>query len=121
MKETINPMHKLCGAKSRTNNNLPCRNYTMKNGRCRMHGGSSTGPKTNQGKKSIAQARTTNGLRTKDMLAEKKKYREIVRDTDSILAGVQTRIDRWRRMEAGDEDAICELTKEAFGEAPRDC
>lgn len=34
---------KLCGAKTRSGN--PCKNYAMANGRCRMHGGKSTGPK----------------------------------------------------------------------------
>lgn len=32
-----------CGAKTRTGE--PCKNYAMANGRCRMHGGKSTGPK----------------------------------------------------------------------------
>lgn len=34
---------KLCGAKTRSGE--PCKNYAMANGRCRMHGGKSTGPK----------------------------------------------------------------------------
>src|SRR5690625_3663094 len=33
---------KRCGAKTRTGK--PCKAYAMANGRCRMHGGSSTGP-----------------------------------------------------------------------------
>lgn len=46
-----NPMHEArtalaqhhkCGANCRTTGN-PCRNPSMKNGRCRMHGGKSTG------------------------------------------------------------------------------
>lgn len=37
------PKPKLCGAKTRTGR--PCRNYAMPNGRCRLHGGKSTGPK----------------------------------------------------------------------------
>jgi len=38
---------KRCGAKTR--NSAPCRSPAMKNGRCRMHGGKSTGaPKGNQ-------------------------------------------------------------------------
>src|ERR1043165_4204597 len=39
------PMHqsKRCGARSRRTGK-PCRNGAMKNGRCRMHGGKSTGP-----------------------------------------------------------------------------
>ena len=36
-----------CGAKTRAG--APCRNIPMKNGRCRMHGGGSTGPKTAAG------------------------------------------------------------------------
>lgn len=35
---------KLCGAKTRKG--TPCKTAAMPNGRCRMHGGSSTGPKT---------------------------------------------------------------------------
>ncbi len=34
---------KLCGAKTRSGK--PCKNYAMANGRCRMHGGKSAGPK----------------------------------------------------------------------------
>jgi hypothetical protein len=37
-----NPMQHLCGAHCRTTG-LPCQNFQMPNGRCRMHGGKSTG------------------------------------------------------------------------------
>lgn len=37
------PHVKYCGAKTRSGK--PCKNPSMKNGRCRMHGGKSTGPK----------------------------------------------------------------------------
>ena len=54
-KSTIKPMQQLpkhlsnrCGAHSRRTGK-PCRNGAMKNGRCRMHGGKSTGaPKGNR-------------------------------------------------------------------------
>jgi hypothetical protein len=36
------PMHNLCGAHCRTTGE-PCKNHQMPNGRCRMHGGKSTG------------------------------------------------------------------------------
>ena len=36
------PHANFCGAKTRSG--LPCRNRAMPNGRCRMHGGKSTGP-----------------------------------------------------------------------------
>ena len=35
-------MQKRCGAKTRSG--TPCQNWGMENGRCRMHGGKSTGP-----------------------------------------------------------------------------
>ena len=46
-KTNINPMQSRCGAKTRSGGE--CSNFGMKNGRCRMHGGKSTGaPKGNQ-------------------------------------------------------------------------
>ncbi len=36
-----------CGAKTRKG--TPCLNPVMKNGRCRLHGGKSTGPRTPEG------------------------------------------------------------------------
>src|SRR5208283_2576542 len=36
-----------CGAKTRKG--APCKGPAMKNGRCRMHGGASTGPRTSTG------------------------------------------------------------------------
>ena len=36
-----------CGA--RTRNGVACRSPAMPNGRCRLHGGKSTGPKTAEG------------------------------------------------------------------------
>src|SRR5690625_7029205 len=45
-KKTKRPLAKngreLCGAKTRSG--TPCKNGAMENGRCRMHGGKSTGP-----------------------------------------------------------------------------
>lgn len=39
---STNPMQALCGAHCRTTGQ-PCKNHPMPNGRCRMHGGKSTG------------------------------------------------------------------------------
>ena len=44
-----------CGAKTRVG--CPCKSPAMGNGRCRMHGGASTGPKTAEGKARISAAR----------------------------------------------------------------
>ena len=49
-----------CGAKARTTG-CCCRAPAMPNGRCRMHGGKSTGPRTTQGLANLASAHTTHG------------------------------------------------------------
>lgn len=48
-----------CGARTRAG--CPCRSPAMANGRCRMHGGRSTGPRTPEGLARLAAARTTHG------------------------------------------------------------
>jgi hypothetical protein len=48
-----------CGARTRTG--TPCRQPAMKNGRCRLHGGHSTGPRTEAGVARIRAACTTHG------------------------------------------------------------
>jgi hypothetical protein len=48
-----------CGARTRTGN--PCRSPAMPNGRCRMHGGRSTGPRTIEGLNRLRAANTTHG------------------------------------------------------------
>ena len=69
-----NPMHRLpdwrttlplaqssprCGARTRSGN--ACRSPAMANGRCRMHGGKSTGPPTAEGLQRMRKARTIHG------------------------------------------------------------
>lgn len=45
---------KKCGAKTRKGK--PCQRTALANGRCQNHGGLSTGPKTKEGRKRIAEA-----------------------------------------------------------------
>lgn len=54
-----------CGA--RTREGRPCRGPAMPNGRCRMHGGASTGPRTAEGLARLRAARTRTGLNTAEM------------------------------------------------------
>lgn len=44
-----------CGAYARSTGN-PCQAGALRNGRCRLHGGLSTGPKSLEGRKAIAEA-----------------------------------------------------------------
>jgi hypothetical protein len=48
-----------CGARTRTD--TPCKGPAMAAGRCRMHGGASTGPRTSEGLQRIVRARTKHG------------------------------------------------------------
>jgi hypothetical protein len=54
-----------CGAQTRSGGT--CRGPAMVNGRCRMHGGASTGPRTAEGLERLRKARTRTGLHTKEM------------------------------------------------------
>jgi len=51
-----------CGAWARRTG-APCRLAAMPNGRCRMHGGASTGPRTAEGIARIVAAQTKHGRR----------------------------------------------------------
>ncbi len=74
----------ICGAKARQRNGLPCRQPAMKNGRCRLHGGKSTGPKTAQGKLNSARSNYKNGFFTNEAIAERAKLRSILRWKDDL-------------------------------------
>jgi hypothetical protein len=54
-----------CGARTRSGE--ACRGPAMANGRCRMHGGASTGPRTAEGLARMRKARTRTGLHTAEM------------------------------------------------------
>ena len=64
-----------CGARTRAC--TPCKGPAMPNGRCRMHGGASTGPRTAEGLARIRTARTTHGMRTAEMEQIRKLVREL--------------------------------------------
>ena len=66
-----------CGAKTRRG--TPCQAPAMKNGRCRLHGGKSTGPKTREGIERIRQAHLKHGRYTKDAIASRKEFHSLVR------------------------------------------
>jgi hypothetical protein len=63
-----------CGAKTRRG--TPCQSPAMKNGRCRMHGGKSTGPRTCAGLERSRRARWRHGAysrETRELLAENRR------------------------------------------------
>ena len=70
---------KKCGAKARTNDHKPCRQPAMANGRCRLHGGKSIGPKTEEGRKRMIQANIKHGFYSAESIAERKHVSAIIK------------------------------------------
>src|ERR1700748_2183775 len=54
-----------CGARSKRTGK-PCRGAAMPNGRCKLHGGKSTGPRTPEGLARMRQAKTKHGKYSED-------------------------------------------------------
>jgi len=76
-----------CGAKNRRA--MPCQCPAMPNGRCRLHGGLSTGAKTLEGIERIQQAVTKHGRYSKQARAERQHYRNIFRHCRETLAAMR--------------------------------
>ena len=73
-----------CGAKTRRG--TPCQCPAMKNGRCRIHGGLSTGAKTTEGIERIRKAVTKHGRFTALAITERRQVRELMRQFREFLA-----------------------------------
>lgn len=65
-----------CGARTRAGH--PCGRYAMKNGRCRMHGGLSTGPRTPKGLERSRKANWKHGLYSREAMAEQKLLKTLL-------------------------------------------
>jgi hypothetical protein len=73
-----------CGA--RTRSGTPCRGAAMTNGRCRMHGGPSTGPRTPEGLERSRRANWKHGRRSADAIARLKEAAAIRREIRRLIA-----------------------------------
>ncbi len=71
-----------CGAKTRTRNGSPCLAPAMPNGRCRMHGGKSTGaPKGNRNG-------WKHGYWSAEAIAERRALNALIREGKAHLEGI---------------------------------
>ena len=77
---------KRCQARTRSKGY--CQAPAMKNGRCRMHGGKSTGPRTLEGKEKIKAAHFKHGEYTKQAQEEKRQIRSFIKSLDETLAEI---------------------------------
>ncbi len=89
-----------CGAYARSTGN-PCQAMALTNGRCKNHGGMSTGPKTIEGRQAIAQAtrqRMTSGGRIKVLEGFSRWLEGGGRELLSRLAKSREKRKRWKRL-----------------------
>ena len=95
MKNTVKPWRygpdwqgTLCGARTRAG--LPCRRPgTKRNGKCRLHGGSSVGPTTPSGLARLAKSKITHGKQTAAARAKAKRRAQIGRQVMRQLRQIE--------------------------------
>lgn len=75
-----------CGARTRAGG--ACQSPAMPNGRCRMHGGASTGPRTPEGLKRMRDAKTQHGRYTRQHLELMELIRALDAATKRTLEGL---------------------------------
>jgi hypothetical protein len=78
-----------CGAHTRAGG--CCRQPAMANGRCRLHGGLSTGPRTAEGRARCARARRIHGFYSAEMVALRRAAAAHCRRMDAFFAAVRVR------------------------------
>jgi len=76
-----------CGAKTRRGS--PCQCPAMTNGRCRIHGGLSTGPKTAEGIARIRRAVTKHGHYSAAARLERQRYRALLREGHDLIRRIR--------------------------------
>src|SRR5882757_5062796 len=78
-----------CGAQTRQGR--ACQSPAMANRRCRMHGGTSTGPRTAEGLARSRRARWKHGLYSGKTRAEHRRVRELLIQSRALLKQIQAR------------------------------
>jgi hypothetical protein len=78
-----------CAARTRAGG--CCRQPAMRNGRCRMHGGLSTGPRTVEGRARCAAARRTHGFYSAEIVALRRAGAAYCRRMDALFAALKAR------------------------------
>jgi hypothetical protein len=76
-----------CGAKTRQG--TPCKGPAMKNGRCRMHGGKSTGPRTPEGLEKCRKANWKHGEFSRESIAMRRNINSLLRESRDVIKRLQ--------------------------------
>jgi hypothetical protein len=78
---------------AKTRRGTACQRAAYKhNGRCALHGGRSTGPKTQRGLQRISEANLKHGRQTKDKLAAQRHAAKVGRQVRGELKRIEQRI-----------------------------
>ena len=80
-----------CGAKTRKG--TTCRAPAMTNGRCRMHGGKSTGPRTPEGLERSRKANFKHGFYSVELLEERKFIKQLLCKSRETLEQVEKKVE----------------------------
>ena len=81
-------MMPLCGAQTRTEDKHPCQRIAGKSGKCHLHGGHSTGPRTPEGRERQRIAVTKHGEYSKQALMERRIFRQQMKQYKDELANL---------------------------------
>ena len=88
-----NPMNApRCGA--RTRKGTLCKAPAMSNGRCRMHGGKSTGPRTPEGLERSRKANFKHGFYSAESIAERKIFRQLLLNSRETIEQIETEVEK---------------------------
>jgi hypothetical protein len=86
-----------CGAKTRSHNDCP--NPGMANGRCRMHGGKSTGPKSEEGRRRAKRGNWKHGRRCRNPIW--------FSQVDTLMRLAEWAVDQMSRLKNGLKPRKC--------------
>ena len=89
-----------CGAYARSTGN-PCQAKALANGRCRLHGGLASGPKTQEGRQAIAEAtrqRMASGQQERVLAGFYRWLEDGGREMLSMMAKNREKRNRWKRL-----------------------
>ena len=76
----------VCGARTK-GTGKPCRRLSCSNGRCKLHGGKSTGPRTEEGRRRCAEVNLKHGYWSKSAIEERRQLKKFLQQSDDSLDG----------------------------------
>ena len=93
----------------------------MANGRCRMHGGPSTGPRTPEGRERSRKANWKHGRYSREYLAEEAYFRALISFYDTLLKLLRQAGELIRRPSAEQDGLTRWLVRRLFEAFDRYC